>query len=235
LICEVCREDANRSRTGKCRRCYQAAYRKANANQIKAYRRKYYEANRDKERAQTASYREANPELIKTWSKSYWEANKKELVAKQKAYEKANPEKRRAIKRKVNAKRRSTAEGSLNHRMSAKINKALSRGKEGRSWKDLVDFTLDQLKSHLESQFTDGMSWENMGDWHIDHKIPLAAFSFESADCPEFKRAWALDNLQPLWAIDNIRKNDKLVLFSEPADNPRPKRRRALPRRRNTA
>ena len=40
----------------------------------------------------------------------------------------------------------------------------------------LVDYTKYELKEHLESQFTDGMSWENMGEWHIDHIKPCASF-----------------------------------------------------------
>jgi hypothetical protein len=51
------------------------------------------------------------------------------------------------------------------------------------------------------------MSWDNIGDWHIDHIVPLASFTFSSADDPEFRAAWALTNLRPLWAADNMRKH----------------------------
>jgi len=64
--------------------------------------------------------------------------------------------------------------------------------------------------AHLESKFLPGMTWNNRGDWHIDHVRPLASFSFETAQCPDFKAAWSLSNLQPLWALDNIRKGAKV-------------------------
>ena len=73
----------------------------------------------------------------------------------------------------------------------------------------LVDFTRDELKEHLESQFTDGMSWDNMSEWHIDHIRPVSSFNYDSTEHPDFKKCWALNNLQPLWAEDNLRKNDK--------------------------
>lgn len=53
------------------------------------------------------------------------------------------------------------------------------------------------------------MTWANMGEWHIDHIVPLASFTFRDADDPEVKRAWALTNLRPIWARDNIIKKDK--------------------------
>jgi len=63
---------------------------------------------------------------------------------------------------------------------------------------------------HLERQFLSGMSWGNRSEWHIDHIRPLASFSFEAVDDPDFKAAWALTNLRPLWGADNIRKGAKL-------------------------
>ncbi|OKP79784.1 hypothetical protein BTE77_06750 [Ensifer adhaerens] len=64
---------------------------------------------------------------------------------------------------------------------------------------------------HLEAQFTDGMTWDNYGEWHVDHIIPLAAHNYETTDDIDFKRAWAMSNLQPLWAIDNHRKRDRIL------------------------
>ena len=81
--------------------------------------------------------------------------------------------------------------------------------KGGRPWEALVGYTVHQLRTHLERQFRDGMSWGNRSLWHIDHIIPLSSFRFSSVDDPEFKAAWAMTNLRPLWAADNIRKHGK--------------------------
>jgi len=74
---------------------------------------------------------------------------------------------------------------------------------------DIVGYTPVQLMHHLESQFVEGMSWDNMDEWHIDHIRPISSFEFNSTDDPEFKACWTLDNLQPLWGPDNISKGAK--------------------------
>lgn len=105
------------------------------------------------------------------------------------------------------------AQRKLNHAMAFGIWHALHGAKHCRRWETLVGYTLAELMQTLEKEFRDGMSWENYGKWHIDHIIPLAKFKFESYDNSEFKKAWALGNLQPLWADENIRKRDKFMFF----------------------
>lgn len=95
---------------------------------------------------------------------------------------------------------------ALNSRMRRALGHSLGDAKAGRSWESLVGYTVAELMRHLERQFLSGMSWENRSDWQIDHRLPLAGFSFESADDPEFRAAWAISNLQPLWADDNLEK-----------------------------
>jgi len=55
------------------------------------------------------------------------------------------------------------------------------------------------------------MAWGNIDKWHIDHKTPIAAFNFEKPEDEDFKKCWALENLQPLWAKENMKKHKKLV------------------------
>lgn len=84
-----------------------------------------------------------------------------------------------------------------------------------RTFRDVADrnlvygYTVWELVRHIERQFHPGMTWENYGEWHIDHVIPLSLFVFDSADHPGFKAAWALANLRPLWAEDNLKKRAK--------------------------
>jgi hypothetical protein len=52
------------------------------------------------------------------------------------------------------------------------------------------------------------MSWENHGEWHIDHIRPCASFS-DLTQLEQQKQCCHYTNLQPLWAIDNILKSDK--------------------------
>jgi hypothetical protein len=65
----------------------------------------------------------------------------------------------------------------------------------------------DTLKLHLESQFVDGMSWDNRGEWHIDHRIPLS--SAKTVD--DLIKLSHYTNLQPLWMEDNLKKGNKVL------------------------
>lgn len=72
---------------------------------------------------------------------------------------------------------------------------------------ELVGCSLEELRRHFEAQFKEGMSWENHGKWHIDHKRPCA--SFDLCDATEQRRCFHWSNLQPLWACENISKGAK--------------------------
>lgn len=99
----------------------------------------------------------------------------------------------------------------INRAFSEAVRKHLRKFKAGKpvgGWKASVGYSLDELKRHLECLFRPGMSWENYGEWHVDHIIPKAAFTFSSTDDPSFKECWSLDNLQPLWAEENAIKRD---------------------------
>lgn len=86
-------------------------------------------------------------------------------------------------------------------------------GKGGGHWEELVGYSLAELAAHIERQFSRGMSWSNMGKWHIDHIVPLSHFKFDSPADPEFRAAWALTNLRPVWASENIRKHANRTLL----------------------
>jgi len=94
--------------------------------------------------------------------------------------------------------------------MKAMIRQALRNNKNGRYWEKSVNYNLQDLKNHIEKLFKPGMSWENYGEWHIDHIIPISLWKFESYQDREFKQCWALANLQPLWAEENLIKNNKV-------------------------
>jgi hypothetical protein len=76
---------------------------------------------------------------------------------------------------------------------------------------DILRYTPEELISHLENLFTDGMTWENYGEWHVDHKTPISSFNFESIDDDSFMECWSLENLQPMWGKENIVKGSKII------------------------
>lgn len=97
----------------------------------------------------------------------------------------------------------------LNSVMRSSIYRSLNGNKDNMSWKKLVGYTLQELKIHLELKFKDDMTWENAGSyWHIDHIVPVYLFNIQSYHDEAFKKCWSLQNLQPLLAEDNLRKNN---------------------------
>lgn len=115
--------------------------------------------------------------------------------------------------RRANTKRRKNIKYRISGSVSRGIRTSLfdNGSKENQHWETLVDFTVDQLKGHLEKLFKPGMTWENYGTyWHIDHKTPIAVFNFEKPEDIDFKICWSLKNLQPLEASINMSKGAKI-------------------------
>ena len=73
---------------------------------------------------------------------------------------------------------------------------------------NLIGCSPEELKEYIESLWTEGMSWENYGDWHIDHIKPCAAFDLLNED--EQRECFHYTNLQPMWAEENLRKGSKI-------------------------
>ena len=88
---------------------------------------------------------------------------------------------------------------------------AMRRGVVSRTIEARCGFTVDQAIERFQSLFTEGMDWDhfNKGSIHIDHIKPQASFDLSKEG--QFKECWALDNLQPLWAADNLSKRDKTM------------------------
>ena len=72
---------------------------------------------------------------------------------------------------------------------------------------EILGYSALELKEHIEKKFTEGMSWDNWGKWHIDHIIPLSKFDKSE----KLSIINSLDNLQPLWAADNLKKSNKII------------------------
>ena len=187
------------------KKAYQKAYREANKDKINANAKAYREANKDKLAAKAKAYYKAN----KDKRKAYREANKDKRKAYQQAYQKTNKDKVNA-----NAKAYHKAKRKTDHLFKLKGNlrartylafKSKGYKKESKTAKTLgASYRI--VKKHLERQFTDGMNWDNYGEWHVDHIIPLASANTKD----ELINLCHFRNLQPLWAADNLSKGCKI-------------------------
>jgi hypothetical protein len=189
-----------------CCKAYKAEYYKVNKDKEIAYKAEYYKANKDKEdkrKANQAEWHKKNKDKRRVKSAEYYKANKDKIKAKNDEYYITNKDKITEYYRK----RRQTdplfrLQGNLRHR----IWNALKRKLKSATTFQLVGCTIDFLKQHLESQFKPGMSWENQGQWHIDHIRPCASFNL--LDPIQQQQCFHYSNLQPLWAEENLSKSD---------------------------
>jgi hypothetical protein len=197
----------------KIRECSKKHYEK-NIENRKEQLKKYYEENKDKYRESNRKWKENNPEKYREYYKQYEKrGNRKEY---RKEYT-SRPETKKLMRRywmKYDKKRREDPVFTFNQNMSRSIRFSLRKNnlsKNGKHWEYLVGYTCQDLIEHLEKLFKPGMSWDNYGKWHIDHIIPISFFKFETIGDVEFKMCWRLENLQPLWAKENILKSDKIL------------------------
>mgnify|MGYP006434059489 CR=1 FL=1 len=88
---------------------------------------------------------------------------------------------------------------------------AIRRGGQSKQVERALGYTIGQLCTHLERQFTKGMTWDRFrsGDIHIDHITPQAAFDLSNPE--QWRACWCLSNLQPRWARDNIKKSARVL------------------------
>ena len=102
----------------------------------------------------------------------------------------------------------------LNQRMKNMMNAHLKNStKNGRKWENLVVYNLNDLIKHLKKTLPNGYNWKDFleGKLHIDHEIPISAYSFDKPEDFQFQECWSLNNLQFLPAKENLKKGSKLI------------------------
>lgn len=193
------------------------------SQKTKQYFKDYYSKNRDLIRARSKAYRENHREEIKAWKKNHFQKNKTKISLKIAKYriehKKELNEKGRIVRQSLEfkAKRndylKNKYDNDIQHHLRVilrnRLNDALGNEfKSGSAVRDL-GCTIPELKFYLEGMFKAGMNWESWGEWHIDHIIPLSWFDL--SDRNQLLKACNYSNLQPLWAKDNLKKNNKFI------------------------
>jgi hypothetical protein len=195
---------------------YSKLYAQSHKEEIKEYeeRTKEFRAKKAKE------YRVNNKSQAKKTRDAWIAANPEKKREALKRWRAANPEKDRESMQRANKKRGE----NIKHRISGSISRGMrgslfdSKAKAGRHWETLVDYTVDQLKVHLEKLFTPEMNWDNYGSvWEIDHKIPVSVHNFEKPEDLDFRICWSLKNLQPLEKFKNKSKSDNIERPFQPS------------------
>lgn len=145
-------------------------------------------------------------ERLSSQQKGYNKINREKRILYSKLYNQKNREKRRE---KDKERYRIDIEFRLTQNLRTRIRLALKRNSKSHSTNTLLGCDIPFLKDYLKSLFTLGMSWDNYGEWQVDHIKPCAKFDLIKEEnqlkCFNYK------NLQPLWALDNLIKKDKYI------------------------
>tara|TARA_R110001632_G_scaffold142396_1_gene258402 strand:- start:29 stop:679 length:651 start_codon:yes stop_codon:yes gene_type:complete len=178
----------------------------------KEYKREWYKKNRETQLSKMKDYNTDNREVRLEQQKQYREDNKESIHQTKEIWRKNN---QKRVTTNLNKNRKRRYDTDMMFRLKTHIGNRLkvylkkNNLQKNNTTQNIIGCSPQELRDHLESQFTDGMSWNNYGfyGWHVDHIIPMASAKTEK----ELHKLNHYSNLQPLWAEDNIKKGDKIL------------------------
>jgi predicted nucleic acid-binding Zn-ribbon protein len=183
------------------KREYDKRRRESNLSEIREYDRYRYRRDIKKIKDRVHRYYINNKALCLQRCAQRYRCNKSIILAKYKIYH----------RKRLKSDRMYAFKCRLRNNISGAIRRGLKSGglsKTGKSVEAILGCSLPEFKICIESQFTDGMSWELFftGKLHIDHIVPIVLATTEE----EVIKLNHYTNLQPLWAKDNLRKGARI-------------------------
>jgi hypothetical protein len=197
---------------------------KQNKEQRTEYNKKYWQETKEEQTEKNRQWRENNKDRQKENMKKWLEANVERKKEMDKKYRKEHYEEHREYmkkwkrenynKMKEDPDQQKFTEYRIKTNIGRRIREMLGQTKNGNTTVSYCGCSLEKLRIHLETQWSDGMSWSNYGvgsnehpAWHIDHRIPIS--SFDMGNPVHVLACFHYKNLQPLWWDENIRKSGK--------------------------
>lgn len=191
--CNVC--NTNNEKHKEAKKKYRDEHKEERVKYDKEYRMK----NPEKKKAQQDAYlyrpevRERNRQRAKAWYKEHG--------------------KKQEVKDRKNKYRREKTATDINYKIKSnlrcRLQKAVAGTCKSAPTLELLGCSVENLKKWLEDRFKEGMSWDNYGEWHIDHILPCASFNL--LDPEQQRLCFNYKNLQPLWASENMSKGSKII------------------------
>lgn len=179
--------------------------------------------SKEKRKIIRALYYKNNKTKIRSKGNHYYRKNRDMILSNQKDYTENNKDKVRESKRKSEQKRiKNDPSFRLRKRVSAQVRDHLKRfgfSKRGNSILKFLDYSIEELRTHLEQQFESWMTWNNYGvynsqtwkdedqltwTWQIDHIMPQYKLPYQCMSDENFRKCWALSNLRPMNAKQNL-------------------------------
>ncbi len=171
--------------------------------------KEYYETNKAKLLPKFKEYRDSNKEKVALAKKLSYQKNSQHYIDNaQKWAEDNRDQKHETMKARYRVRMDTEPEFHLIANLRRRTRSALFGKIKTKTTKELIGCSPQELRAHLEKQFQPGMSWDNYGEWHIDHIRPVSSFNL--LDVEEQKLCFGYQNLQPLWAKDNLKKGAKI-------------------------
>jgi hypothetical protein len=154
-------------------------------------------------------YKQKNKEKIQEYNKNYKESHKNEIKEYNKQY---NTNNRQSIQERQTKQHKLRRQNDIEYKISINLRNRIKKliNRKSLKTKELLGCTVEELEKWLEYNFYGEMSWENYGNlWHIDHVIPCSMFDLTNIEHQKICFHWS--NIRPLYAIDNLIKNN--ILF----------------------
>lgn len=206
IECGIAKQDTSKFYKQKqlCRKCYMQQYNDTHVdykrlmNQQKGYSKKYYANNKTKCQTYQKTYYQAHKVEMKQYRHNYYLANKQTLIHKQKIY--------------WGKRMKNDGLFHIKHGIRDNIRKAVKNRTNYSCFKDktteqILGCSIQDFITYIEQLFQPNMSWDNYGEWHLDHIVPLASASSKE----EVYRLCHYTNYQPLWAHDNLVKSAAII------------------------
>lgn len=191
--CRECSSEYNKIRKEKSKE-YNKKYRKENSESLRENKRRYYLENIEYFREKNKNNRESlDKNKKREYQKKYY--NKEETKKRIKEYRKNRYEKDPLYKLTLNIRKR------IRISLKSKLIKSVSK------YEEILGCSFQEFKVYIESLFIENMSWDNYGQWHLDHKIPISWAKTEE----EVYELSHYTNFQPLWMIDNLSKGNRFI------------------------
>lgn len=214
----------NRKKLAEAQKVYHAAHKENDSLTKKIW----YQNNKEYVVSKNNKHYHDNKEEISTQRRQHRQENLEVERALDREWNKTHKELRKAYRRRERVRIQNTPELKIRYRLSKLVIYGLKRtgsSKNGESILDYLPYTMIELKAHLEKLFEPWMSWTNHGvyradiwddhdpstwTWQIDHILPHSRFKYVSMSDLEFQECWALTNLRPYSAKQNVIDGDRI-------------------------